>query len=76
MCRSFAGIEHPSGLANGYDDNGKRSAMMLRAVALPSRAGVIVNLMQRADDPRGPRSDRRLIWARRRTATTALPMSL
>jgi hypothetical protein len=26
------------------DDNGKRRAMMLRAVALPSRAGVIVNL--------------------------------
>jgi hypothetical protein len=26
------------------DDNGKRHAMMLRAVALPSRAGVIVNL--------------------------------
>ena len=41
---SFAGIEHPSGLANGYDGNGKRSAVMLRGVALPSRAGVIVNL--------------------------------
>ena len=26
------------------DDNGKRRAMMLRAAALPSRAGVIVNL--------------------------------
>jgi len=37
-------IEAAIGEETEDDENGKRRAMMLRAVALPSRAGVIVNL--------------------------------
>jgi hypothetical protein len=39
-----AAIEEAIEDETAHDDNGKRRSMMLRAVAIPSRAGVIVNL--------------------------------